>query len=86
MSDYFELVSSRESCRNFCRRPPPHQGAAGQVYPDRTGGLGCNSCRGEPASANDPEKGSPLVAAATCDSGLNKFTFWQQLPGLCHRL
>ena len=74
MSDYFELVSSRESCRNYNpdRRPTREQ----LVKCIQTAQLAPSACNSQPWSyivVNDPEK-SPLVAAATQTAGLNKFT------------
>ena len=65
MSDYFELVSSRESCRNYNpdRRPTREQ----LVKCIQTAQVAPSACNSQPWSyivVNDPEK-SPLVAAAT---------------------
>ena len=67
MSDYFELVSSRESCRNYNpdRRPTREQ----LVKCIQTAQLAPSAF----TELSITEK-SPLVAAATQTAGLNKFT------------
>ena len=74
MSDYFDLVNSRESCRNY---DPDHRPTKEQLVKCvETAQLSPSACNSQPWSfivVNDPEK-SPLVAAATQTAGLNKFT------------
>ena len=74
MSDFFQLVEQRESCRNYDpqKRPTKEQLVrciqAAQLYP--------SACNSQPWSflvINSPEKAA-VVAASTQCAGFNKFT------------
>lgn len=74
MSDYFELVSSRESAATITQTAAPPGSSWSSVsrphsWPPRPATLS----RGATSWSTTPEK-SPLVAAATQTAGLNKFT------------
>lgn len=74
MSDFFDLVKQRESCRNYNpdKRPTKEQ----LVNCIEAAGLAPSACNSQPWSfivINDPQK-SPEVAHSIQASGINQFT------------
>ena len=73
MSNFFELINKRESCRSYSDRRVSKEDLVKCIEAARVAPSACNSQPWSFVVVNSEEK-SPLVAKCTQSMGMNKFT------------
>lgn len=73
MENYFDLIQSRESCRNYAEKPVEKEKLLACIEAARIAPSACNSQPWSFVVVNNPEL-SPKTAKCLQDGGMNKFT------------